>query len=210
MLLHGLGGVAARIRRAGDDADAFLLEPRPRLLERSQLLLAVRSPVGAIEKDDPPSPSRCDTGARAAEPAPQIELDAAEDLETTILERVSARARSAGGVEGGDLVVLQPLDLRPERPEDQVHEAHHARLPAAWVDPEAPDVALELGRRGEGVANRPQIQRRQSLRPSVARHRDGDQMHGVIREETDGVKVPRLVRAALVSVEIELARRRSV
>src|SRR5262249_17316765 len=54
-LLHRLCRLVQRIRRRGDHRDVLVLELGSSLLECSQLLLAVRSPVSTIEQQDPPA-----------------------------------------------------------------------------------------------------------------------------------------------------------
>jgi hypothetical protein len=51
------------------------------------------------------------------------DLDASEDHQRPVLEDVETRMRDAVTGEHRDLLVLQPLDLRNERLEDQVDEA---------------------------------------------------------------------------------------
>jgi hypothetical protein len=55
VFFHRLRRLLEGIRRRGDDADVLFLQLGSSFLERSQLLLAVRSPVSPVEQQDAPS-----------------------------------------------------------------------------------------------------------------------------------------------------------
>src|SRR5262249_16266141 len=59
------------------------------------------------------------------------------------------------------------------------------------------------------VTDRPQVQGEERLRPAIRRHRDSDQMHGVVGKEAHRVKVASLVVGSM-AVKVALVARAAV
>jgi len=92
-----------------------------------------------------------------------------------------------------DLLVLEPLDLRTDRLEDQIDEADQTRGADVLAQVKASDVPAKVRGARVGIPNCPEVQGEERLRPAVGPDRDRDEVGGVVREQAHGVEVARLV-----------------
>ena len=138
-----------------------------------------------------------------------IDRRAAQDLERSVLEDVAVRMGGPVSSERRDLLVLEPLDLRTERLEDQIDEADQTRGADVLAQVEASDVPAKVRGARVGVADRPQVQGEERLRPTVGPDRDRDEMGRAVREQAHRVEVARLVVGS-VAVVVDLTARVTV
>src|SRR5262249_26869116 len=118
-----------------------------------------------------------------------IDHRAAQDLERSVREDVAVRMGGPVSSERRDLLVLEPLDLRTERLEDQIDEPDQTRGADVLAQVKASDVPAKVRGARVGVADRPQVQSGERLRPTVAPDRDRDEVGRVVREQAHGVEV---------------------
>src|SRR5712692_2804159 len=111
-------------------------------------------------RESRPVDSRRPEPSKASQP---VDLNAAENFQRPILERICPWVSFNVGPQGPLLEVLEFFDFGAEGLEEEVDETHELGGPVARADAKAAHVLLQVGRSLPGVTDGPAIEREESL-----------------------------------------------